>query len=64
MLDNHIYNLINQLTQENKSLWRIRDIYKKDSSDCPVCQAFWAKMEADKESFVNELAEMVKSHMK
>jgi len=40
MLDNHIYNLLLQATEEHKSLWRIKNEYKKDAGNCEVCRMF------------------------
>ncbi|MBU3925718.1 hypothetical protein KJ763_00920 [Patescibacteria group bacterium] len=63
MLENHIYNLMLQLTQEHKSLWRIKNHYLKDSQECAECQNFWNKMAEDKENHVNELKELIKKHL-
>ena len=63
MFENHLYNIVNQLAQEHKSLWRIKQMYKKDAGDCAACKAFWDTMEVDKESHVAELRELVKSHI-
>jgi len=63
MLDNHTYNLLLQLTQENKSLWRIKNEYMKDAGECKECQKFWQKMEKDKEAHVEELTALVKKHL-
>ena len=63
MLNNHIYNLLMQATEEHKSLWRIKDDYKKDSHDCADCTAFWEKMEKDKEGHVAELEAIIKKHI-
>ena len=63
MYDNHVYNLMMQLTQEHKSLWRIKNMYKKDALDCEDCKAFWEKMEKDKEEHINELKELIKKHI-
>lgn len=62
MLENHLYNLHLQLTQEHKSLWRIKDHYKKDAEGCEKCQAFWDKMEQDKESHAQEISKLLKNH--
>ena len=64
MLDNHLYNLMLQLTQEHKSLWRIKNKYLEDAGSCDHCQAFWKKMEKDKEDHVKELEGLIKSHLK
>ena len=63
MLENHIYNLMLQLTQEHKSLWRIRHHYKEDAGDCADCRTFWDKMEKDKENHVDELTKLIKVHL-
>lgn len=63
MLDNHLYNLFLQLTQEHKSLWRIINMYKKDAGGCVKCAAFWEKMEKDKEGHVEELRGLIKDHL-
>lgn len=63
MLNNHVYNLLSQATQEHRSLWRIKDSYKKDAEECAECTAFWAKMEKDKEDHVAELEAMIKKHL-
>lgn len=63
MLDNNTYNLMAQLIEENQSLWRIKNNYKKDASGCDECREFWEKLEKDKEDHVAELVSLIKSHM-
>ncbi len=63
MLNNHIYNLLLQATEEHKSLWRIKSDYREDASDCNECSTFWEKMEKDKEGHVAELEAMIKKHL-
>ncbi|MBI4114455.1 MAG: hypothetical protein HY445_01280 [Candidatus Niyogibacteria bacterium] len=63
MFDNHLYNLILQLVQEHKSLWRMKNEYMKDAGDCADCKTFWEKMEKDKEGHIQELAGLIKNHM-
>ncbi len=63
MTENHLYNLMKQLVQENKSLWRIKKHYVEDAEGCEDCRAFWKKMEEDKETRVKELEELIKGHM-
>lgn len=63
MLNNHIYNLLLQATEEHKSLWRIKSDYQEDAKDCPECSAFWEKLTNDKEQHVAELEEMIKKHL-
>jgi len=64
MSENHIYNLMNQLTQEHKSLWRIQNFYKKDAGDCADCIKFWDILAVDKETHIRALEEEVKKHLK
>ena len=63
MLNNNLYNLIAQLTEENRSLWRIRDQYQKDAEECPECKTFWLDMERDKEDHIKKLTELIKKHI-
>lgn len=63
MLDNHIYNLMAQMVEENKSLWRIKDKYLTDSMDCPECQAFFQKLAQKKEEVISELFALIKSEI-
>lgn len=63
MLDNHVYNLMAQLVEEHKSLWRIKNMYLKDAENCESCKNFWGKMVNDKESHIEELTELIKQHL-
>ena len=63
MLSNHVYNLMKQLVQENKSLWRIKNNYKNDAAACASCAEYWDKLEKDKEQQVKELTELVRNHI-
>jgi hypothetical protein len=64
MHSNHLYNLLCQLTQEHKSLWRIKKMYMKDAKACKFCTLFWKKLEKDKEDHCQELTKLIKSHLK
>jgi hypothetical protein len=63
MLKNDLYNLVTQLAEENKSLWRIKNMYKNDAGDCPECKTFWDKLEKDKEEHIEELRTLIKTHI-
>ena len=63
MKSNNTYNLMMQLTQEAKSLWRIKDQYMKDAEGHDACLAFWEKMVADKEAHIAELEALVKADL-
>ncbi len=64
MLDNHVYNLVCQLAQEHKSLWRIKQQYKEDSGSCDDCAAFWEDMQKDKEQHIERILNLLKDHFK
>lgn len=63
MTSDHLYDLLEQLVIENKSLWRIRKNYSADAGDCDHCIAYWKKLGDAKENTVKELEAMVKDHM-
>lgn len=63
MHENHLYDLLEQITIEQKSLWRIKRDYLRDSEGYPECQEFWKKMEKDKEDHVKELTGLIKKHL-
>ncbi len=62
-MDNNTYNLINQLTQESKSLWRIQKYYIEEAGT-DAMKDFWKKMARDKESHIKELQFLIKSELK
>ncbi len=63
MLDNHVYNLMSQIVEEHRSLWRIKNDYLKDTGECEACKKFWEKMVEDKETHIKELNELIKDHL-
>jgi len=63
MLNNHTYNLLLQITEENKSLWRIKNEYEKDADGCSDCLAFWKMLASHKEKHVEELQKLIKEHI-
>jgi len=62
MLDNNAYNLMEQITEESKSLWRIKNSYKKDSSGCKECSDFWDRLMKDKEQHIKDLERLIHEH--
>lgn len=64
MFGNHLYNLFAQITEEHKSLWRIREYYLKDATGSPADLAFWNKLAEDKENHIKELEAKIKEHLK
>ncbi len=63
MENNNTYNLMHQLTQESKSLWRIKNNYLNESLTEEE-KVFWNKLAQDKEVYVTELKELIKTHLK
>ncbi len=63
MLDNNTYNLFAQISEESKSLWRIRNTYIKEASACENCRAFWEKLAQDKERHIQDLEKLIMTHM-
>jgi hypothetical protein len=61
MLPDNTYNLIVQLVEESKALWRIKNEYLGDAEGFADSIAFWQEMEASKENQVKQLTEMVKN---
>lgn len=63
MHKNHVYNLMNQLVQEEKSLWRSKSDYMKDAKGFKDCLDFWKKMQKDKEAHIKELTALIQKHL-
>ncbi len=56
MENNNLYNLMTQLTQEAKSVWRIRNVYIGET-----IKTFWMAQAAQKEQAITELKELIKN---
>ena len=63
MLDNNTYDLMEQLTVENKSLWRIKNNYKKDAAMDSEAKQLWNVIEKDKEELVQMLSEKLRERL-
>lgn len=63
MFDDHLYNLMSQLVEEHKSLWRIKGKYKEDADQCGDCTAIFEKMEKRKEQNIKDMKKMLKHHL-
>ncbi len=63
MFDNNLYNLMAQMVEEHRSLYRIKNMYKKDAKNCKECRDFWKKLEMDKEDHILELHGLIKHHL-
>jgi hypothetical protein len=60
MKNNNLYNLMTQLTQESRSLWRIKNEYKKDSVKNKELAKFWSELAAEKEALIEDLKMIIK----
>lgn len=49
-----------QLVEENKSIWRIRNMYLVDTDKHAECQKFFSKLLDKKEETVIELTQLIK----
>ncbi len=63
MFDNNLYNLMNQLVEEHKSLWRIRDEYLEDAEGDVEALDFWNRMIEDKGAEIVALTELVQARL-
>jgi hypothetical protein len=63
MKNNNLYNLMTQLTQEARSLWRIKNDYIKDSSKSKELKQFWTEVAKEKEVLIEDLKAVIKAEM-
>jgi len=63
MEHNNTYNLMNQITQESKSLWRIKKNYIKEAKSKDL-KSFWTKLAKEKETHLKEMKAFLKSELK
>lgn len=63
MKNNNLYNLMTQLTQESRSLWRIKNEYKKDAVKNKELAQFWGEIAKEKELLIEDLKAVIKIEM-
>jgi len=63
MLENNLYNLMAQIVEEHKSLYRIKNMYIADAKKCKECQQFWKRMIDDKECHIQDLLCLIQNHL-
>lgn len=63
MLENHAYNLLSQLTEESRSLWRMKNAYALDVASCDTCRIYYQKAVQEKEDAIAELRRLIKAHL-
>ena len=52
-----------QLTQEARSLWRIKNEYAKDAGKSKELKEFWAEVAKEKELLIEDLKMVIKMEM-
>lgn len=62
MNSNNLYNMMTQLTQEARSLWRAEKHYVTEAASEEE-RVFWKNLIADKQNHVRELKELIKKEM-
>lgn len=63
MEDNNLFNLMHQLTQEQKSLWRIKGAYTEDAEGSSEVEEFWKELATSKEQQIESLKELIKKNI-
>ena len=59
MTNNNLHNLMTQITQEQKSLWRIEKHYIEEAGSDDE-KALWEKMRKDKKQHIEDFKELIK----
>jgi len=63
MKNNNLYNLMTQMTQEARSLWRIKNEYQKDAGKNKELKRFWTEMALEKEALIADLQKIISTEM-
>ncbi len=62
--NNNLYNLMTQLVQEQKSLWRIQNDYLKDAGKDKELKAFWTEVATEKQLLIEDLKAIITLEIK
>ncbi|MFT5359877.1 MAG: hypothetical protein ACI88L_000342 [Candidatus Paceibacteria bacterium] len=62
MTNNNLHNLMTQMTQEQKSLWRIEKHYIEEAGSDEE-KALWEKMRDDKKQHISDFTELIKKNI-
>lgn len=62
MYEDSLYNLMNQLVQEQKSVWRIENFYLPQAADDEEI-ALWQKIGGDKLLYIEELERLIRERL-
>lgn len=61
--DNNLYNLMTQLVQEQKSLWRIEHEYMLDAGADKDLKVFWSEVAEEKRLLIEDLQAIIAMSM-
>lgn len=61
MHENNVYNLMMQIVQEHKSLWRILNDYREDAEGDEELVAFWESLATTKGEQIAELQRLMEA---
>lgn len=59
MTPNNLHNLMTQMVQEQKSLWRIENSYINEAGS-DIEKEFWQKLGNEKKMHIEELRKLIK----
>ncbi len=62
MIRNNAFNLMNQLVQESKSVWRIKNEYMKEAVGSEDIMAIWKEMEKTKDEQIVKLQALIQKY--
>jgi hypothetical protein len=62
MQPNNLHNLMTQMVQEQKSLWRIEKHYINEA-ETPEEKALWEEMQKDKKKHIEDFKKLIKENM-
>ena len=64
-MKNHNYNLVTELSEQLRGLWRFEQ-YVKDAQDsgCQECARIWQELKSEKQSLVERLRKEVENHVR
>lgn len=62
MIRNNAFNLMNQLVQESKSVWRIKNEYMQEAVGSEDIMAIWKEMEKTKDEQIVKLQTLIQKY--
>lgn len=62
MIRNNAFNLMNQLVQESKSVWRIKNEYMKEAVGSEDIMSIWKEMEKTKDEQIVKLQALIQKY--